>query len=81
MELMQNFEVKEKNMPLYDYQCNECGEVFELMVRFSEASQIQTCPKCESKNTQKKLSIVASFKVSSTGSTSSSSCNSSGGYT
>ena len=70
-------------MPLYDYQCNECGEVFELMVRFSEAGNIQICPKCESKNTQKKLSIVASFKVSSVGSGNSgnSSCSSSGGYT
>lgn len=26
-------------MPLYDYQCNECGEVFELMVRFSEPAR------------------------------------------
>lgn len=71
-------------MPLYDYECNECGEVFELMVRFSEAGNIQICPKCESKNTQKKLSIVASFKVSSGGSgnsSSSNSCSSSGGYT
>ncbi len=71
-------------MPLYDYQCKECGEVFELIVRFSEANQIQICPKCESKNTQRKLSVVASFTVSSSGasnSASSSSCNSSGGYT
>ena len=70
-------------MPLYDYQCNGCGEVFEIMLRFSEAGQPQLCPKCESKNTQKKLSIVASFKVSSSGSSSStsSSCDSSVGYT
>ncbi|MCX6057870.1 MAG: zinc ribbon domain-containing protein [Chloroflexi bacterium] len=69
-------------MPLYDYQCKECGEVFELMVRFSESNQTHVCPKCESKNTQRKLSVVASFTVSSSGaSNSASSCNSSGGYT
>ncbi len=70
-------------MPIYDYQCNECGEVFEIMLRFSEAGQLQLCPKCESKNTQKKLSIVASFKVSSSGSINSAgnSCGSSGGFT
>lgn len=68
-------------MPLYDYQCKECGEIFELMVRFSEANQAQICPKCESKNTQRQLSIVASFKVASSGSSNSSSCGTQGGYT
>ena len=68
-------------MPLYDYQCKECGEVFELMVRFSEANQAQICPKCESKNTQRQLSIVASFKVASSCSSNSSSCGTQGGYT
>ena len=68
-------------MPLYDYQCKECGGVFELMVRFSEANQAQICPKCESKNTQRQLSIVASFKVASSNSSNSSSCGTQGGYT
>lgn len=68
-------------MPLYDYQCKECGGVFELMVRFSEANQAQICPKCESKNTQRQLSIVASFKVASSSSSNSSSCGTQGGYT
>ena len=48
-------------MPLYEYLCNECGEVFEKMVRFSEATACPACPKCESKNTHKKISTFASL--------------------
>jgi putative FmdB family regulatory protein len=48
-------------MPLYEYNCNDCGEKFELIVRFSEADKLPTCPKCESSDTHKKLSQVSSF--------------------
>lgn len=69
-------------MPIYDYQCSDCGEVFELMVRFSETNQAQICPKCESEKTQRLLSMVASFKGSSSDSNSpGSSCASTGGFT
>lgn len=69
-------------MPFYEYRCNECGGEFEKMLPFSEANQLPACPKCESPNTQKKLSKVVSFGASSTSSTSSagSSCGSSGGF-
>jgi putative FmdB family regulatory protein len=69
-------------MPLYEYRCNKCGESFELMVRFSEADRTQVCPKCESSNTQRKLSMVASTRSGSSDSyaSSSSSCGSSGGF-
>jgi len=72
-------------MPLYDFQCNECSETFEMQLCFSEADHLPVCPKCESKNTRKKISKVASFITStssgSTNSTSSSSCGSQGGFT
>jgi putative FmdB family regulatory protein len=71
-------------MPLYDFQCAKCGEVFEVMLRFSEADKIPACPKCESKNTKKKLSKVVSFTTSTSGfngSTSNSSCGTQGGFT
>ena len=69
-------------MPFYEYRCNECGEAFEKMLRFSEADQLPVCPKCGSPNTQKKLSKVVSFGASSSGSTSSSSssCSPRGGF-
>jgi putative FmdB family regulatory protein len=69
-------------MPIYEYQCNECGVAFEKMVRFSEAERTPACPKCESQDTHKKISKVGSFGVSLSGSTSSSgsSCGSSGSF-
>jgi len=62
-------------MPYYEYRCTECGEAFEKMMRFSEADQLPVCPKCESPNTQKKLSRVVSFGAASSGSTTSTSSN------
>jgi putative FmdB family regulatory protein len=70
-------------MPIYEYECNHCGEPFEKMVRFSEADQVPACPKCESKDTHKKISAVFSFgaSVSAAISSSGSSCGSHGGFT
>jgi putative FmdB family regulatory protein len=70
-------------MPIYEYRCNECGDLFEKMVKFSDADILPACPKCESKDTRKMLSTVASFGNSSSGTSSSSNsgCGSSGGFT
>jgi putative FmdB family regulatory protein len=35
-------------MPVYEFDCYQCGEVFEKMVRFSEADLTPTCPNCNS---------------------------------
>jgi putative FmdB family regulatory protein len=68
-------------MPYYEYRCNECGEVFEKMLRFSEANLIPCCPKCASADTHKKLSKVAAFGSASTGgATTASSCAPRGGF-
>ncbi len=69
-------------MPLYEYQCNECGNEFEKKVSFSEADRSQVCPACQSQDTHKKISRVISFGSASGGSVSyaSSSCGSSGGF-
>lgn len=72
-------------MPLYEYRCNECGEAFEMTLRFSESDRIPACPKCESPNTKKKISKVASFLTPASGSngstSSNSNCGSQGGFT
>jgi putative FmdB family regulatory protein len=70
-------------MPIYEYQCNECGDEFEKMVRFSEADHAQSCPLCQSQNTRKKISTFASHGSTPSGSSvsSGSSCGSSGGFT
>jgi hypothetical protein len=53
-----------------------------MMLRFSEADRIPVCPHCESPNTQRKLSVIASVRMDSAGSTSSvgSSCGPQGGF-
>ncbi len=68
-------------MPLYEYRCNDCGKVFEKMVRWSEADRIPACPHCSSQDTKKKISTIASIGAeNSQGGASSSSCGSSGGF-
>jgi len=70
-------------MPLYEYHCNDCGDNFEKMVRFSEADLSPACPVCQGQDTKKKISAVASFSTSLGGaslSPSSSSCGSRGGF-
>jgi putative FmdB family regulatory protein len=70
-------------MPLYEYQCNDCGDEFEKMVRLSEADQNQACPSCESLNTKKKISFFSALggSLGGTSVSAGSSCGSSGGFT
>ena len=70
-------------MPIYEYECDQCGESFEKMVRFSEADLTPACPECASTATHKKISKVVSLGASSWGgaSSSGSSCGSQGGFT
>jgi len=68
-------------MPIYEYHCEDCGETFEKRVSFSEADRAPACPKCASKDTHKKLSTIASLGgFSSSVGSSSSSCDSRGGF-
>ncbi len=69
-------------MPLFEYRCNECGNEFEKIVRFSEASQNPDCPACQGQDTKKKISTFASrgSSFSSAGVAASSSCGSRGGF-
>ncbi len=70
-------------MPLYEYRCNDCGEEYEKMVRFSEADQAQPCPACQSLNTKKKISVFASpgGPTGGAGTSAGGGCASSGGFT
>jgi putative FmdB family regulatory protein len=68
-------------MPIYEYQCTDCGKDFEKLVRFSDPNiNSPECPGCQSHNTQKRLSTIASFSGSSSGGQTTSSCGSSGGF-
>ncbi len=41
-------------MPLYEYECRDCGHRFEAFVT---KAKDPTCPECHSKNLEKLLSV------------------------
>lgn len=52
-------------MPLYEYECKECGHRFERLVSISNADNKQPCPQCGGKDTEKLLSAFATKSSSS----------------
>jgi putative FmdB family regulatory protein len=69
-------------MPMYDYRCKNCGEVFEELVFSSNTSDEEIkCPKCGQNKSERLLSapMISTGGSSNNRSTSSSSgCGSSG---
>lgn len=47
-------------MPIFEFQCQECGNPFEELVSSTSAITDLTCPNCGSENIRKKLSTFAS---------------------
>jgi len=52
-------------MPIYEYQCQECGHSFEALQKISDA-QLTTCSKCHAQ-ALKKLVSAAGFRLSGNG--------------
>ncbi|MCZ6893814.1 MAG: zinc ribbon domain-containing protein [Gammaproteobacteria bacterium] len=52
-------------MPIYEYQCQECGHKLEVMQRITE-DLLKTCPSC-SKDGLKKLMSKVAFQLKGTG--------------
>ncbi|HOE34585.1 MAG: zinc ribbon domain-containing protein [Chloroflexi bacterium] len=48
-------------MPIYEYQCQQCGTHFELIRAYSQADSPAQCPRCTSIETKRKLSKVNAF--------------------
>ena len=48
-------------MPLYDYQCKDCGEVFEVRatIKEKETGLVLVCPKCGSHEARQKLTFAS----------------------
>ena len=46
-------------MPIYEYKCQDCGEITELLVDGSTANSEIECGYCKSKNLSKLLSKVS----------------------
>ena len=47
-------------MPLYDYQCKDCGETFEMRatIKEKEAGLALVCPKCGSHEARQLISVA-----------------------
>mgnify|MGYP001157877422 CR=1 FL=1 len=51
-------------MPIYEYRCQECKNLFEAILTSTEAAAEVTCPKCASGAVKKTIS-ASSFRISS----------------
>jgi putative FmdB family regulatory protein len=52
-------------MPIYEYDCRDCGKEFELLVSSERLADQQTCPNCASDRLTRKFSAFASPSSSS----------------
>ena len=46
-------------MPIYEYQCEDCGSKFEKLVRRTSESNSQECPSCGKNHLAMELSTFA----------------------
>jgi putative FmdB family regulatory protein len=45
-------------MPLYEYRCQKCGQIFEQMRPMSQADCPTKCPACRSEDVQRKVAVM-----------------------
>jgi putative FmdB family regulatory protein len=53
-------------MPIYEYQCNRCGQRFEVRQGIGEGSHGLNCPKCNASNPRRLFSSFFSRGSSGT---------------
>jgi len=46
-------------LPVYEYQCKECGHHFDKLKPMSKMDEKEECPKCSSNDIVRKLSVFA----------------------
>jgi len=66
-------------MPIYEYQCSECGEKFDKWVRSMCCEEEAHCPKCGSQHVKKAVSLFGKRGSTSGGSFSDSCAPTTGG--
>jgi putative FmdB family regulatory protein len=66
-------------MPLYEYRCNDCTSVFEILRPMAERSVNALCPACESANSMPLISVTAASGREWSSGTSDAPISSSGG--
>jgi len=67
-------------MPIYEYKCDACGEVFERIVFASDKDEPIECPACGKRKSKRQLSSFSCGSSEGLGAALSSSCGSSGGF-
>ncbi len=65
-------------MPIYEFDCQACGEPFEELVFSTTAVKHLTCPSCGSPKIKKKLSTFAAKVSGGTAAPSAASCSTGG---
>jgi putative FmdB family regulatory protein len=46
-------------MPLFEYECKSCGQVFDKLLPSRLADSQVRCPRCQSEETERQLSTFA----------------------
>ncbi|MGE5849459.1 MAG: FmdB family zinc ribbon protein [Candidatus Methylomirabilota bacterium] len=46
-------------MPLFEYRCQECGQVFEVFVHRVSRTAVMACPRCRTTNVERLWSTFA----------------------
>jgi len=64
-------------MPIYEFECNQCKDKFELLVRSSATPLV--CPKCSGKDLKRLVSAFAFTSKDGSGVTTASSSSGCGG--
>lgn len=54
-------------MPIYEYRCDECRNLFEVLTTSATTSEEISCTKCGSRKVKKTIS-AAGFRINSGGS-------------
>jgi len=68
--------LREVKMPIYEYRCRKCGEIFEKIQKLNEGEESLMCPYCGEWKPEKILSGFSSLKGSESASACGSSCGS-----
>jgi len=68
-------------MPLYEYECTDCGERFEVLQQVGEDGHGLTCPQCGAGEPRRKLSTFAASTGGEGAATAGSACGAPSGFT
>jgi putative FmdB family regulatory protein len=52
-------------MPVYEFKCSDCGQVFEVMGKYEEREKAHTCPGCGSEKVTQAISLFSAKPPSS----------------